>query len=268
MDRIVLITGSTDGIGKQTAIDLAQKGYHVLVHGKNREKGIAVVSEIKKLTNNNSVDLLIADLSRQKEIKGLRDEVFKRYDHLDVLINNAGIYQTEYELSENNIEMTFAVNHLAPFLLTRLLLDLLKTNHSTRIINVSSMIHANYIDFKDLQYENNFDGGGAYSLSKLCNILFTYKLSEILKAGNVTVNCLHPGVINTRMLRLSFGNIGAPVQEGSKTSVYLADSVQVANVTGKYFADKKMAESKSITYDKDVQNRLWEISEKLTAGIG
>ncbi len=153
---------------------------------------MAVISQIKKLTNNNSVDLLIADLSGQKEIKEMCDEVFKRYDHLDVLINNAGIYQTKYELSEEKIEMTFAVNYLAPFLLTRLLFDLLKTNHSTRIINVSSMIHANCIDFKDLQFENNFDGGEAYSLSKSCTILFTYKLSEILKAGNVTVNCLYP----------------------------------------------------------------------------
>jgi NAD(P)-dependent dehydrogenase (short-subunit alcohol dehydrogenase family) len=268
MARIVLITGSTDGIGKQTALDLAKKGYHVLVHGKNREKGMSVVSEIKKLTNNNSIDLLIADLSIQKEIKGMSDEIIKRYDHLDILINNAGVYQIKYELSEDNIEMTFAVNHLAPFLLTRLLLDLLKTNHNSRVINVSSMIHANYIDFQNLQFEKNFVGGEAYSLSKLCNILFTYKLSEILKAGNVTVNCLHPGVINTKILRLSFGNIGAPVQEGSKTSVFLADSVRVENITGKYFVDKKMANSKSITYDKEVQNRLWEISEKLTAGIG
>jgi NAD(P)-dependent dehydrogenase (short-subunit alcohol dehydrogenase family) len=261
-NKVILITGSTDGIGKQTALDLAKTGATVLIHGRNRARCENTLTEIKKKTGNRNLDFFIADLASLRQIRNLAGEIKSRYDQLDVLINNAGVIENHRKLTEDGYEMTFAVNHLAYFLLTGLLLDLLKKSAPSRIINVSSTTHSSSIDFDDLQSEKYYSGYSVYSLSKLCNILFTYELAERLQGTGVTANCLHPGVINTKLLRMNFSG-GRPVAEGSKTSVYLATAPELESVTGKYFMDKRETRSASISYDAEVRKKLWELSEQM-----
>jgi len=260
----ILITGSTDGIGKQTALDLAQTGATMLLHGRNPARGERVVDEIKKATGNDRIEIFIADFSSLNDVRSLAEQVRQKYNTLDVLINNAGVYETRHRTSEDGFEMTFAVNHLAPFLLTHLLLDLLKKGGRSRIINVSSMAHASSIDFKNLQGEKHYSGYEAYALSKLCNILFTYSIARKLDGTGITANCLHPGVIGTKLLKTGWGMGGSPVSEGSGNLVYLAISPELEGITGKYFMNKKQKNSSRISYDQKVQTKLWLISEQMT----
>jgi len=264
-DKIVLITGSTDGIGRQTALELACRGAHVILHGRNPERGKAAQEAIGAASGNPQVDLLLADLSSQRQIRHLADEIHEGYDHLDVLINNAGVNTTERTLTEDGLEMTFAVNYLAPFLLTYLLLDLLKKSAPSRIITVSSKAHMRTtLDFDNLQSEKNFNGSHAYALSKLGNILFTFELAGQLSGSGVTVNCLHPGVIDTKMMRLGFSYPhGADVEKGAETPVYLATSPEVANVTGQYFEDKRPAPTSPLSHDIALRKKFWAVSEQL-----
>jgi NAD(P)-dependent dehydrogenase (short-subunit alcohol dehydrogenase family) len=261
-NKVILITGSTDGIGKQTALDLAKLGATVLIHGRNRTRCENTATEIKTKTGSQSLEFFVADLALLRQIRNLAKEIKSKHDKLDVLINNAGVIENQRKLTEDGYEMTFAVNHLAYFLLTGLLLDLLKKSAPSRIINVSSMSHSSHIDFDDLQSEKHFRGYSAYSLSKLCNILFTYELAERLQGSGVTANCLHPGTINTKLLRMNFSG-GRPVSEGSKTSVYLATAPELEKVTGKYFVDKRETRSSDISYDPEVRRKLWEMSERM-----
>ncbi len=235
----ILVTGSTDGIGKQTAQKLASKGAVVLLHGRNPSKGQRVMEEIRSVTGS---------------------------DRLHVLINNAGIFQQERRLTEDGLETTFAVNYLAPFLLTRELLSLLKKSAPSRIINVASVAHWNaQVDWNNLQGERHYDAFDAYALSKLCIILFTYALAERLKGTRVTANCLHPGVIKTKLLRASFGDHpGDTPEKGAETSVYLACSSEVKDVTGHYFEKCKPVRSSPLSYDQERRDKLWMVSEKLT----
>jgi NAD(P)-dependent dehydrogenase (short-subunit alcohol dehydrogenase family) len=264
-NKTILITGSTDGIGKQTAIDLAEMGATVIVHGRNMEKTITTAEEISEITGNRAVDYFVADFSSLKAVRKLSEDIHKKYNSLDVQINNAGIYQHHRELSEEGFEMTFAVNHLAHFLLTKLLLDLIRKTKGGRILNVSSMAQASDIDFENLQGEKHFDGYSAYSLSKLCNVLFTYQAAQKWRDDGLTINCLHPGVIRTKLLRTGWGLGGQPVEMGSKTSVYLATSPDVEGISGKYFSNSRQVQSAGISYDTAIQKRLWEISEDMTA---
>ncbi len=262
----VLITGSTDGIGRQTAFVLAWKGYHVIIHGRNEEKVDETIRTIRDTSDNPDIEGVVGDFSSLKDVQELSEACSRRLGHLDRLINNAGIFQSRFERSADGYEMTFAVNHLAHFLLTRGLLPLLRKAGEARIIVVSSMAHASAIDFDNLQAEHSFDGYEAYSVSKLCNILFTYKLARDLKQAGITVNCLHPGVINTKLLRKGWGSIGASVKEGAKTSVYLTDSPQAAGITGRYFVNSRPTRSAPVSYDISIQERLWQISERLCEG--
>ncbi len=263
-NKTVLITGSTDGIGRQTALDLANMGASVLLHGRDPDRAERILQEIKKETGNDRIEIFIADLASLKQVRKFADEVQQRYDRLDVLINNAGVYETTRKITQDGFEMTFAVNHLAPFLLTWLLLDLLRKNTNSRIINVSSVTHASAIDFENLHGEKHYSGYDAYSLSKLCNILFTYELADRLKHDGIKVNCLHPGVIGTKLLKAGWGMGGSPVTEGSKTPVYLATAPELDSVTGKYFKNRKQKKSSRISYDAETQKKLWQISEQLT----
>ena len=263
MKKSVLVTGSTDGIGKQTALQLAKLGFRVIVHGRNGEKSEKATSEIKKLSGNESIDSIYADLTSQNQIYSMAAQLLTHYDHLDVLINNAGVYMNRRILTADGLETTFAVNHMAPFIITNLLLPLLKKSQEARIVTVSSMIHASSIEFDNLQGEIYFDGDYAYSLSKLCNVLFTYKIAREIESFNITANCLHPGVINTKLLRAGWGGMGAAPSIGAETSVFLASSADIRGITGKYFVNKEPSESRTITYDPETQDRLWEISEKL-----
>lgn len=274
-DRTVLVTGSTDGIGKATAIELARRGAKVLLHGKDQQKGEMVLDEVRKATGNNSLEFFRADLSSQGQVRSLAEEVIQSQKQLHVLINNAGTFQPQRRLTEDGLEVTFAVNYLAPFILTHELLDLLKESAlkesvlkesaQSRIVTVASIAHWNAsVNWNNLQGERRYDGFQAYALSKLGNILFTYALARRLQGTGVTANCLHPGVVRTKLLRAGFGDYpGATPKEGSRTSVYLASSPEVEKISGKYFENGSPARSSPISYDQDLQEKLWQISMAL-----
>jgi NAD(P)-dependent dehydrogenase (short-subunit alcohol dehydrogenase family) len=276
-NKNVLITGSTAGIGLETAKALAKQGANVYIHGRNKEKAQKAVEEVIAASGNKNVFFFIADLSKQKEVRRLADEVKAKLDRLDVLINNAGGAFMKHELTEDGIETTFANNHLSYFLLTNLLLDLLKKSAPARIVNVAS--HSHYggkIDFSDLNYTKNYRGYKAYENSKLGNVLFTLELAERLKGTGVTVNALHPGVVKTDIgakhsnILISFGwNVltavtGISVAKGAETSVYLASSPEVEGESGKYYANSKHKWQSRYSQTEGLKEKLWEVSAKLT----
>lgn len=272
----VLITGGTDGIGKVTALELAKLGAHVIIIGRNPQKTEQTVREIRELTHNPRVDFLIADLSEQEQVRRVAAEYRHRYDQLHVLINNAGAFFAKRELTADGLEKTFALNHLAYFLLTHLLLDLLTKSAPARIINVSSAAHfGGKINFDDLNAEKSYSGWGAYSNSKLMNVLFTYQLARRLQGSGVTVNCLHPGFVATQFGKNNGGLIGLGLslvqrvgaispEQGAETTLYLATSPEVEGITGRYFDQKKAVESSKMSQDEETARRLWEISLELT----
>jgi NAD(P)-dependent dehydrogenase (short-subunit alcohol dehydrogenase family) len=264
-EKIILITGATDGIGKQTAIELASMGARVLLHDNDRQRLENTRTQIQQITGNGNLGLYQADLSHFKEVKAMANELLAKEGKLDVLLNNAGVYNPNPLLSEDGFEMTFAVNYLGPFLLTQLLLDKLKMSAPARIIVVASSEHSDHdIDYENLRSTPNYDGWTAYRRSKLADILFTYHLSALMRESRVTVNCLHPGVVDTKLLRSAFPHLhGISVKEGAATSVYLASSPDVEGVTGKYFNQQKPIRSNSITYDKQAQLRLWTYSQEV-----
>lgn len=262
MEKLVLITGSTDGIGKQTAIDLAELGYNVIIHGRNSKKCQKVAYEIRSQYPDIHVNYMVADLSDQSAVKNMSDELHEQYDSINILINNAGLIESKRTLV-NGIEKGFMVNHLSHFYLTLLLLDLIRKGAPSRIINVSSQVHASSIDFDNLQGEKSFNGRSAYGLSKLANIYFTQELASRLDGEEISVNSLHPGVIDTNLLRSTWGMRGSPVTSGSKTSVYLATSNEGIEKTGRYFSSSREATTKAITSNNENQLRLWQVSEQL-----
>ena len=277
--KVCMITGANSGIGKATAKGLAKLGATLILVCRNKEKGDKALREIQYETQNDKIDLLLADLSSQKSVRDLVSSFKTKYDKLDVLINNAGVYRKKRTLTEDGVETTFAVNHLAYFLLSNLLLDDLKASSSPRIIIVSSGVERQgKINFGDLQCEKGyFFGYRAYSQSKLANVLFTYELAGRLKGTGITVNCLHPGFVRTNLiwerdkkplfLRLGtffINHFSITPERGAETSVYLASSPEVAEVTGKYFVNKKEAKSSKESYDESISKRLWEVSAELT----
>jgi NAD(P)-dependent dehydrogenase (short-subunit alcohol dehydrogenase family) len=270
--KICLVTGANSGIGKVTVRRLAEMGARVVMVCRNRERGQHALDEIRRKSGAASLELLCCDLSSQKAIRNLAIEFLERYDRLHVLVNNAGLMMRRRTLTEDGLESTFAVNHLAYFLLTNLLLDVIKISAPARIINVASIAHmAGAINFDDLQCERSYSGMAAYRQSKLANILFTYEMARRLEGSGVTVNCLHPGVIATNLARdmpkvvdLALRAFLTSPEKGADTSVYLASSPEVEGVTGKYFDDREEARSNDESYNKDVARRLWEVSAHLT----
>ena len=262
----ILISGSTDGIGKQTALELALSGQEVIIHGRDPEKVRQTTQEISKKADNGLVDGLTADFKSLDQVRKMVDELYGKYDYLDVLINNAGIYMNNYELSEDGYEMTFAVNHLATFMLSLKLLQLVKRSYQGRIITVASAAHesSTSLDFKQLQHRAEYNAYDAYAQSKLCNVLFCYELHEKLKNTPITSNCLHPGVINTKLLHQAFSINGDATEEGASTSIYLAIAPELENISGKYFVQKKIKRSSRYSYDPEMRKKLWEVSEKLS----
>ncbi len=270
--KTVLVTGATAGIGEATARGLAQQGATVIIVGRNLEKCTTSVNHLKQQTGNSNIDYLLADLASQKEIYRLVEEFKRRYSRLDVLINNAGINLLQRQLSPDGVELVFATNHLSYFLLTLLLLDVLKASAPARIVNLSSFVHHQAsLDFDKLQT----GGFNAYPQSKLANLLFTYELARRLESTNVTVNALNPGLVRSNfglnnpgpaglLKRLMNTLIGVSPEEGAKTSLYLATAPEVEGVTGKYFEKCKPIESSPISYDKDAAQHLWQISAELT----
>jgi retinol dehydrogenase 14 len=275
-EKLCLITGATLGIGKATAMGLANMGAGVVMVGRDRGRGEAALAEIKEKSTNASVDLLLADLSSREEIRRLADEFKEAHPRLDVLINDAGLFRSERMTTAEGLETTFAVNHLAYFLLTTLLLDVLKASAPSRIVNVSAGDHNHgTIDFDDLQGEKGYKGPKAYSQSKLANVLFTYELARRLQGTGISANCLHPGA----GVRTDFGSgvsgvFGIMVralrplmispEKGAETSIYLASSPEVEGLSGRYFVKKAEARSSDVSYDKRLARRLWEVSAELT----
>ena len=275
--KIAIVTGANAGIGKITARELARMGAHVVMVARNRQRGETALAEIKAATGSNQIDLLLADLSSQTSIRQLATDFQARYNRLDVLINNAGAFFMKRQESIDGLEMTFALNHLGYFLLTNLLLDIIKDSTPARIVNVSSTAHHRVqLDFSDLQNKKSYRGFQVYSQSKLANLLFTYELARRLEGSGVTVNALHPGFVTSNFAKnnglaarlgmnlLNLLHVGRTPEEGAKTSIYLASSPEVAAVTGQYFVDKKAVRSSPASYNEADARKLWQISEQLT----
>jgi NAD(P)-dependent dehydrogenase (short-subunit alcohol dehydrogenase family) len=271
--RICVVTGANRGIGRATAEGLARLGAKVILVCRSKTDGESVAQEIG-VESSVIPDVVTADLSSQASIRQAAADLQGRYPRLHVLINNAGVIPRRREVTVDGLEMQLAVNHLAYFLLTNLLLQQLKAGAPSRIINVSSGAHTHTgIDFDDLQAERSYDPKQVYSQSKLANILFTYELARRLQGAQVTANCLNPGVVATRMLADYMGaaseaglesTFGARPEEGAETSIYLASSPEVEGVTGKYFERRQARRSSRESYDEAPARRLWEISERLT----
>ena len=270
-----LVTGANSGIGKYTAIGLADLGAKVVMVCRDAERGRAAREEIISATGNENIDLLIADLSLSHSIQQLAATVLSRYDRLDVLVNNAGAYAANRTLTGEGLEQTFALNHLGYFLFTNLLLDLIKSSAPARIVNVASEAHRrSRIEFDDLMGERSYKAFRAYGQSKLANIMFTYELARRLEAANVTANCMHPGVVATNFAHRDGGMVGFLIKtfgflmrrpaKGAETAVYLASSAEVDGVTGRYFIDRKDVRSSAVSYDESAGRRLWQVSEELT----
>jgi retinol dehydrogenase 14 len=271
----VLITGGTSGIGNATAVAMAAMGANVAIVGRNQERGEAAVEEIKAQSHNESVELMLADLSVQAEVRRLAEEFLERYDRLDVLVNNAGLVQSKRTETPDGIETTLAINHLAPFLLTNLLLGCLEQSAPSRVITVSSEAQRwGTMDFEDMQSRRKYRGFPVYGMTKLANIMFTYELAERLNGTGVAVNCLHPGSVGTNfgqnnkgimaLFFRTFKPFMRSPEQGADTLVWLASSPEVDGVSGKYFSDRKEIEAKKVAYDRVARRRLWEISEELT----
>jgi NAD(P)-dependent dehydrogenase (short-subunit alcohol dehydrogenase family) len=271
--RTVLITGSTGGIGKATALGLAKLGADVLITGRDHVRTVDAVGEIRAAGG--KVDAFVADLSSQSEVRRLADEVLQRHPRIDVLINNAGGYWNTRHVTADGLEHTFALNHLAPFLLTQLLLESLKQSTAARVVTVSSNAQAmGRIDFDDLQGERSYSGARAYNQSKLANVLFTYELARRLRATTVTANAVHPGLVST-----SFGaddpgraqRLLVPIlrpfmkspAQGAATSIHVATAPDLDRMTGRYFAKSKPAHSSNRSYDESVAAHLWDVSADL-----
>ena len=271
-----MITGASDGIGYVAARELAGMGARVIVVGRDAAKTDSAVERIIDETGNPAVQRLLADLSSQREVRRLADEVREQTPRLDVLLNNAGAIFLSSRRSVDGLEMTFALNHLGYFLLTTLLLDLLRTSEPARIINVSSSSHGSPGKFRleDLPKPGSNRGYRAYGRSKLCNILFTYELARRLEGSGVTANALHPGLVSTniarnngllgRVVNFFIGARGVDADRGAETLVHLASSPDVEGVTGKYFVDCQAVASSALSYDAELAADLWELSERLT----
>ena len=272
--RICLITGATNGIGKATAQELARMGATVVIVGRNAPKTAQLVEEIRTASGNKNVDSLLADLSSQQEVRRLANEFKSKYSHLHVSLNNAGGFFMRRQLSVEGIEMTFALNHLAYFLLTNLLLDTIKASAPARVINVSSDAHASgKMEFDNLQGERGYSPR-AYDNSKLANILFTTELARRLEGTGVTINALHPGFVATGFAKNNGKVIAALVSifaplvarspaKGAETSIYLASSPSVEGITGKYFHDSHVIPAAPQATDMVVARKLWDVSAKM-----
>lgn len=274
-DKIILITGASSGIGLATAEALAAKGAELILAARNEVKLKSAAEKIQSKTGNDKIKYFVCDFSSQASIRKLAENVKKNYTQIDVLINNAGGVFPEFKLTEDGLEMTIATNHFAYFLLTNLLIDLVKRSDYARIVNVASGSHyEGKIDYDSFTQNKGYFILKAYAQSKLANVLFTAELSERLKGTNITVNCLHPGFVKTDIgnkdtqwysklfWTLSSKLAGISVEAGAKTSVYLASSDEVKGISGKYFDKCRTKEPSKIAQDRTLQKELWLKSEE------
>ena len=271
--KTVLITGGTGGIGRAAAVGLASMGARVGITGRDRARAGAAAAAIADESGNPAVDVFVADMSSQAEVRRLADEVLSAYPRLDVLLNNVGGFWAHRHVTADGLEHTFALNHLAPFLLTNLLLDRLVASAPARIVTVSSGAQSmGKVDFDDLMGERKYSGSGAYNQSKLANVMFTYELARRLEGTGVTATALHPGLTSTAfsaedpalglLVKILRPFMKSPAR-GAETPVYLASSAEVEGVTGQYFANRKAKQSHESSYDTVAAARLWQVSADL-----
>jgi retinol dehydrogenase-14 len=272
--QTVLVTGATRGIGKATALGLARMGAHIAIVGRDLERTEQAAREIEAV-GRAPVEMFVADMASQAQVRDLADEALDRLPRLDVLVNNVGGYWSTRHVTVDGVEHTLALNHLAPYLLTRLLVDRMKHTGGARVITVASNAHAQgHIEFDDLQGERSYSGALAYNQSKLANVMFTYELARHLQGNSVTANVLHPGVVSTgfgsedpgRLQRWLVPLIRPLMKDpsrGAATSIYVASSPDLAHVTGRYFANCKPKRTSRASYDRAVSARLWQASADL-----
>lgn len=272
--KVCIITGANSGIGKATAQGLAKLDAHIVMLCRDKSRGEEAQSEIITESGNESITLLLADLSSQQSILQFVTEFQMKYGKLHVLINNAGVNPSKRYETVDGLEKAFAINTLAPFLLTNLLLPTLKNSIPARIINVASAVQSKSINFDNLQFEKHFRSWKAYSQSKTAIILLTYEFARRLSGSGITVNCLHPGSVKSNITRdykgivklftkLFFCFAKSP-EKGAETSIYLASSPDLENISGKYFIDKEEGKSSNITYNESIAKRLWNVCTNLT----
>jgi NAD(P)-dependent dehydrogenase (short-subunit alcohol dehydrogenase family) len=262
-EATILVTGATDGLGKRVALELAAKGATVLLHGRNPERLEAAVEEIKSGTGNEKSGTYLADLSSLGAVRTLAGRVLADEERLDALVNNAGVIVQERTESEDGYELTFAVNHLSHFLLTSLLLPLLRDSAPARIVNVASAGQSP-IDFDDVMLERGYDGMRAYTRSKLAQIMFAFELAERLGDTGVSANALHPAsLMDTKMVFETFGYTMSTVQEGADATVRLVASPELEGVTGRYYEGQVEARANRQAYDAEARKKLWALSEEL-----
>jgi retinol dehydrogenase-12 len=268
---VCLITGATDGVGKATAQALARKGFFVVLAARSLAKAENIKREIATTSSAKDIDIIVGDLNSLRQVRQMAQTVQQRHPRLDLLINNAGIMAPERALTEDGYESSYQVNYLSHFLLTQLLLDALKNSDQARIINLSSSVYSiGKFEPGNLQSEQRFSAIGAYAASKLFVLMSTIELAERLRGGRITVNAVHPGVVNTHMLKSATGVfklialLATPVavspEKGAATSVYLATSPDVAAISGRYFADSKSKPVKSKFNTEKNRALLWDIS--------
>jgi retinol dehydrogenase 14 len=272
--KIVIVTGGSGGIGRATALGLATMGARLAITGRDLGRTEGAAREIRAVSGG-QVDVFVADLSSQSEVRHLADKVLERYAYIDVLVNNVGGYWNTRHVTADGLERTFALNHLAPFLLTNLLLDRLKQNATSRVVTVSSNAHAQgHIEFDDLQGMRSYSGARAYNQSKLANVLFSYELARRLQGTSVTANALHPGLVSTsfgaedpgraqRLLVPFLRPFMKAPAKGAATSVHVASAPHLDQVTGRYFANRKPKRSSERSYDEATAARLWQVSADL-----
>jgi NAD(P)-dependent dehydrogenase (short-subunit alcohol dehydrogenase family) len=274
-NNVCLLTGANSGIGRVTARTLAEQGATLIMICRNKQRGEQTLEEIRSRSKNNDLHLFIGDLSSQAEIRRLAMEIIPRFPRIDVLLNNAGGINSERTLTIDGLETTFAVNHLAYFLLTNLILPSLLKAPAPRIVNVSSQAHQiGRINFDDLGFEKSYNAMKAYAQSKLANVLFTYELARRLSSEKITVNTLHPGTVNTRFGKelqgivgsffRSFGFLMRSPEKGAETLIWLATDPELSGVSGKYYCDKKVIRSLKISHDGNIAKQLWDVSARLT----
>ncbi len=265
MDKTILITGATDGIGKQIAYELASQGNRIILHGRNEEKSSQTVVELKTRIPAAAIDHISADFDSLSNARDMAVAICERYERLDVLINNAGVYNTTWEISPDGYESNLTVNYLAVYVLTKNLQNLLRNSVPARIVNVSSIAHKRgRIDLEKISDQPGefFDSYKAYADSKLMLMYFSYCLADELSGTGVTVNSLHPGVITTKMLINGFNMTGEDVLVGAETPVYLATSPEVEGVTGKYFDKKASVPSSRLSYDFSTREKVIQWTKK------
>lgn len=277
--KVCLITGANRGIGRATAEALARQGATVIMVCRDPESGAEAKEAISRATGNPRVDLITANLAVQAEVRAVADAVKARYQRLDVLINNAGAFFLYRTRTLDDIEATFAINHLAPFILTNALTDLLQASAPSRVINVASEAHQRVSDPEDWDSTRSYSGRDAYARSKLANVMYTFDLAHRLETTGVTVNCCDPGLVRTKLLESKFDRWWArwawPLvarftitpEAGAATVIYLATSPEVEGVTGKYFKHSRPATSSLISHDPVLSARLWNVSLRLTGEL-